>query len=73
MEQGIINGSTGYIYSKYLTTTQPKAEEQKPKEQPKNEEKSTNKNLAKLEVKLEGLTPEFKKMLQTIQSKFQIV
>lgn len=55
------NGSTGYIYSKYLTTTQPKAEEQKPKEQPKNEEKSTNKNLAKLEVKLEGLTPEFKK------------
>lgn len=67
------NGSTGYIYSKYLTTTQPKAEEQKPKEQPKNEEKSTNKNLAKLEVKLEGLTPEFKKMLQTIQSKFQIV
>ena len=55
------NGSTGYIYSKYLTTTQPKAEEQKPKEQPKNEEKSTNKNLAKLEVKPEGLTPEFKK------------
>ena len=55
------NGSTGYIYSEYLTTTQPKAEEQKPKEQPKNEEKSTNKNLAKLEVKPEGLTPEFKK------------
>lgn len=55
------NGSTGYIYSEYLTTTQPKAEEQKPKEQPKNEEKSTNKNLVKLEVKPEGLTPEFKK------------
>lgn len=55
------NGSTGYIYSKYLTTTQPKVEEQKPEEQPKNEEKSTNKNLAKLEVKPEGLTPEFKK------------
>ena len=55
------NGTTGYIYSEYLTTTQPKPEEKKPEEQPKNEEKSTNKNLAKLEVKPEGLTPDFKK------------
>ncbi len=49
------NGSTGYIYSEYLTTTKPA------EEKPKEEEKSSNKNLSKLEVKPEGLTPEFKK------------
>ena len=53
------NGSTGYIYSEYLTTTKPV--EEKPVETPAKEEKSTNKNLSKLEVKPEGLTPEFKK------------
>lgn len=35
--------------------------EEKPVETPAKEEKSTNKNLSKLEVKPEGLTPEFKK------------
>lgn len=59
------NGSTGYIYSEYLTTTKPV--EEKPVETPAKEEKSTNKNLSKLEVKPEGLTPEFKKMLQITQ------
>lgn len=60
--QDMENAEGNAIASSTATATVTvKAEEQKPKEQPKNEEKSTNKNLAKLEVKPEGLTPEFKK------------